>query len=771
MKKTILAVFALLAVFACGKKEMDIQTPEQEVDNTPMSFNLSVNPMNGDAETKAALKAGWSNGDVVYVFFDAISTKYIKKSYDGSTWTNTFPGGAFVASDFSASGPAANRNMTAVWFPKEMGAVTVTYADSKFSFTIGGEKIYSHYMSVHAGYTVDETTISGTLNMEKPAGFVQFFVPGIAADDAPTYRLMESHLTPKACDYVALAGGVAESARTAGYSIKGMAFTSDASVDGALFGGYLSSAGVATAYAFSLVKEISVEKPAAVGTYTLSGTKTINEGTSMTFPVTSSVWEYSQFVDLGFGDILWATGNIDKTHSKIVDPLEAGEYFMYGKTTLYSSSEENYTGGENPLSTSADVAYSVNTSWRIPTIAQFDALINSSNTTTDWETGWTNIGSTKGGRLIISNVNGISLFFAAAGYYSNGSLYAAGDYGRYWSSSPRYDPKFYFAYALRFDNGKIETYHLDRTLGYSVRPVKAAAAPAPSVPTGAIDGLFSVSDTKQVYFAKGNLQYSKSTGIWSFMENQYSTVETLNQNVGIDYASQDIVSLFGWGTSGWNNGNTYYQPYNTTYVNKSEEGYGYGPTDGSTYTYNLTGTYANADWGHNAISNGGNTADFWRTLTKGEWEWLLGPQTSPNPGTNCRTSSTVNGTANARFAKAYLFGTTHGIIIFPDSYTHPDGVAAPTGINATNSTSWSGNQYNATDWAKMEAAGCVFLPAAGRRNGATIYYANSEGYYWSSTYKSTGSAYYVSFNDFKINTADYNDRNTGYSVRLVHDAN
>ena len=119
MKKTILAVFALLAVFACSKKEMDIQTPEQEVDNTPMSFNLSVNSMNGEAETKAALKADWNDGDAVFVFFDAIPTKYIKKSYDGSTWTDSFPGGDFVAGDFSAEGPAASRYMTAVWFPKE----------------------------------------------------------------------------------------------------------------------------------------------------------------------------------------------------------------------------------------------------------------------------------------------------------------------------------------------------------------------------------------------------------------------------------------------------------------------------------------------------------------------------------------------------------------------------------------------------------------------------------------------------------------------------
>lgn len=475
MKKTILAVFALLAVFACSKKEMDIQTPEQEVDNTPMSFNLSVNPMSGESETKSALKAGWGNGDVVFVFFDAIPTKYIKKSYNGSTWTNTFPGGDFVAGDFSADGPAASRYMTAVWFPKEMGEVTVTYADSKFSFTIGGEKIYSHYMSVHPSYTVDETTISGTLNMEKPAGFVQFFVPGITA----TYRLMESHLTPKACDYVALAGGVTESTRTAGYSIKGMAFTSDDSVSGALFGGYLETTGTETAYEFSLVKEISVEKPAALGTYTLKGTKTINEGTSMTFPniSTTNAWgDLFPFVSLGFGDILWATGNLKETSPFIADPLEAGDYYKWGYTTPYdiagtTDAWVNYKADGD----FEDTATAKDTKWSMPNNYQFGALINSSNTTSVWEDGWTSIGGSNGGYLITSKVNGISLFFAASGLYSDGSLARTGNKGFYWSSSPRYDPVYYFAYDMDFYNGKIETYFLDRTLGFSVRPVKAAA--------------------------------------------------------------------------------------------------------------------------------------------------------------------------------------------------------------------------------------------------------------------------------------------------------
>ena len=274
---------------------------------------------------------------------------------------------------------------------------------------------------------------------------------------------------------------------------------------------------------------------------------------------------------------------------------------------------------------------------------------------------------------------------------------------------------------------------------------------------GALVGKFSVSSTDKVYFSKGNLQYTKSTGIWSFMDHQYSTVETTSQAIGDNYASQDVVSLFGWGTSGWNNGNTYYQPYNTTFSSS-----GYGPKNGSTYTYDLTGDYANADWGHyNAISNGGNTAGTWRTLTKDEWTYLF----------NTRSASTVNGTADARYAKAYLFGTTHGVIIFPDVYTHPAGVTAPTGINATGSTSWDGNRYTATDWAKMEAAGCVFLPAAGRRDGTTIYNVNDYVRYWTSTYSTSGLAYLVDISNTSMKPVNDFSKAFGYAVRLVHDAN
>ena len=150
--------------------------------------------------------------------------------------------------------------------------------------------------------------------------------------------------------------------------------------------------------------------------------------------------------------------------------------------------------------------------------------------------------------------------------------------------------------------------------------------------------------------------------------------------------------------------------------------------------------------------------------------WLLGPNASPNPGTNCRTSSTIGGEANARYAKAKLFDTTYGVILFPDSYTHPDGVADPTGINKTDNTSWEANKYSAADWAKMETAGCVFLPAAGGRNVTTVYNAGTYGNYWSSSSFFDMKAYIVYFNSGCLYPANYNDRSHGFSVRLVHAA-
>ena len=272
---------------------------------------------------------------------------------------------------------------------------------------------------------------------------------------------------------------------------------------------------------------------------------------------------------------------------------------------------------------------------------------------------------------------------------------------------------------------------------------------------GTLPGMFSVSASKKVWFSKGNLQAvfasAGSSCTWKFADNQWDCVGNAAANTKINgsgsVSQAGTVDLFGW-----NGASSSYDNYG---INNSNTAGDYGNTSGESLKH---------DWGTLAITNGGAAANSgWRTLSgkyTGEWYYLF----------NTRSASTVCGTANARFAKAYLFGTKHGVILFPDHYTHPDGVAAPTGINDTSNTSWNDNQYSAADWAKMEAAGAVFLPAAGYRNKTT--FSSEYSYYWSSTADGNDKACYMSVysdNIFASNTS--RNRYYGLAVRLVRDAN
>jgi len=270
---------------------------------------------------------------------------------------------------------------------------------------------------------------------------------------------------------------------------------------------------------------------------------------------------------------------------------------------------------------------------------------------------------------------------------------------------------------------------------------------------GVLPGEFSVSASKKVHFSQGNLQYQASTGTWRFAEHQYTYIGNATGNNTSDLATratqEDWIDLFGWGTSGWNSGAICYQPYSNSTTNSN-----YYP--GGAYTNSLTGAYANADWGvYNAISNGGNKAGMWRTLTKNEFEYL----------TNTRTASTINGTANARFAKATVNDAT-GLIIFPDSYTHPSGPSQPTNINNLGAA-FDGNTYTAAEWQLMESAGAVLIVSAGYRNGTTVNDGNV--LYWTATPNDANSAYGLFIRAGYFSVGHTHTRLYGLAVRLVCD--
>ena len=265
---------------------------------------------------------------------------------------------------------------------------------------------------------------------------------------------------------------------------------------------------------------------------------------------------------------------------------------------------------------------------------------------------------------------------------------------------------------------------------------------------GASNAVFTVASGHTVHFSRGNLQYQASTGTWRFAEHQWDYIGYANSNISSTYTGW--IDLFGWGTSGWNSGATAYQPWATSTTSSY-----YYP--GGSYTNSLVGAYANADWGvYNAISNGGNQAGMWRTLTGVEWNYLL----------YNRAASTINGEANARYAKAVVNGV-NGLVLFPDNFTMPSGMSYPTGIN-TEDASYTSNTYTESQWSQMEGAGCIFLPAAGDRYGTVVNGVGASGRYWSSSYNYESYAWGVYFNSGSVYMY-YSDRLYGRSIRLVRD--
>ena len=217
-------------------------------------------------------------------------------------------------------------------------------------------------------------------------------------------------------------------------------------------------------------------------------------------------------------------------------------------------------------------------------------------------------------------------------------------------------------------------------------------------------GEFSISNSKKVAFSSGNLQYQASTKTWRFAENQWDYIGGANSNISSSYSGW--IDLFGWGTGD----NPTLTKSNSSFV----------------------------DWGKNNINN--EAPNTWRTLTRAEWEYVLGGR--PN-------SHSLYGTATVN--------NVHGLIILPDDWNEPN-LSFTSGIKG-----WENNVYSTAEWKELEYEGAVFLPAAGGRSYSTMYDVQDHGYYWSS--------YDEDYLYFSSNLAgmNYGNYRNGRSVRLVKD--
>ncbi len=243
---------------------------------------------------------------------------------------------------------------------------------------------------------------------------------------------------------------------------------------------------------------------------------------------------------------------------------------------------------------------------------------------------------------------------------------------------------------------------------------------------------FSVAKSNQVFFAHGNLIHHPSGGVWRLATNQYD-IEGDNNSKIARYCEY-FIDLFGWGTAE--------KPY-----------------ESSTYTSDYPTVFT--DWGTNTIAN--DYSMTWRTLTAAEWEYVFKRRAN----------------ADSLFGFGSVNGT-NGLILLPDGWTLPAGCTFVPGTEngfvdkgtyyQCTGDAYASNSYTENQWAPMEAAGAVFLPAAGSRFSKNVSEVNQKGYYWSATHaEEDGKAHYIYFRSNGYSVSGATSVSCGYSVRLVRD--
>ena len=215
-------------------------------------------------------------------------------------------------------------------------------------------------------------------------------------------------------------------------------------------------------------------------------------------PIEAHFIPVQEAVDMGLS-VKWASFNLGASK-----PEESGDYFAWGETEPYYSSQnpftwkpgkgagyswssykwcmgadktlikycpdssfgyEGFTDGNTVLQPEDDAAsIALGGFWRTPTAAEWTELSENCS----WS--WTNVNGVYG-RKVTSRITGNSIFLPAAGQFVSDSISSAGNQGHYWSSS-LYETYPVFASACIFSLHSVnDCAGAFRCHGYSIRPV------------------------------------------------------------------------------------------------------------------------------------------------------------------------------------------------------------------------------------------------------------------------------------------------------------
>ena len=340
-----------------------------------------------------------------------------------------------------------------------------------------------------------------------------------------------------------------------------------------------------------------------------------------------------------------------------------------------------------------------------------------------------------------------AVFLPAAGMRSSLTMYETNYCGYYWSST-----KYVNIFEPNTNTDMAEAILFNPSHVYSQSPLNIAEGRSVRLVCDYVEIVEStyepqpitVSTHKQVLFSGGNLRYIQPAKQWEFADLQTDIIGEANI---VDIVTLgDTIDLFGWSTT--------------------NEGAPFG-ISASIEKLNYRGNFV--DWSVNAI--GTDSAGTWRTLTKDEWIHIFFYRD--------------RAAELAGMGGILLNGdTVHGLIILPDNWDFtgmPTFKSLATNGMITEAGVWrdralynhyQDNVYTPALWNRMEAAGAVFLPAAGDRYMG-VNEVNVQGNYWASTPLLIDNAGGINFSGSawgsNVSAAGGGMRNNGHSVRLVKD--
>ena len=486
--------------------------------------------------------------------------------------------------------------------------------------------------------------------------------------------------------------------------------------------------------------------------------------------ILGDVMEYGiRIVDLGLpSGTRWRNMNVGASRVE-----ESGEYYQWGEvvtkdTYNIASYDPLGNGGgtydnldTNISGTQYDAArQNLGGYWRIPTKAEFEELRSNCN----WQ--WVTINGQTGHRLT-SKINGNSIFLPAAGYRYDASRGYSGSYGFYYSSEPEGATNSR-AYGLEFGSGSTDhrvtvNYQIQfyRYYGLPIRPVMTYTGSDLVVTSDSVE--WKVGDTEAVLhgtfatlvpqtsdvkvgFLVGdslNLTVANADSVITFTRSANGTFEAtmpVFNDVGHywrAYAQDADTTMLGdvldYGVrmidlglpSGvlWRNMNVGasrieergdYFAWGEVETKDTYDHAHYDPLGNGVSQYDNIGTDISGSDDYDAARH--NLGGYWRMPTKAEFDEL---------NTNCNWQwKTING---------------------------------QTGYKLTSKI--NGNS--------------IFLPAAGYRNGTSLYSVGSYGYYYSSVPEgaTSGRAYGLQFYTSTHNVSYYSPssmyRYNGYTIRPV----